>query len=51
MKLYFKFEFSELSKADLNLDAIYKGGSKGNSSDDIFASYLKELEIWVVLEL
>ena len=24
MKLDFKFEFSELSKADLNLDAIYK---------------------------
>ena len=40
MKLDFKFEFSELSKADLNLDAIYKGGSKGNSSDDIFPKLL-----------
>ena len=36
MKLDFKFEFSELAKADLNIDAIYKGGSKGNQSDDIF---------------
>jgi len=41
MKLDFKFEFSELSKADLNLDAIYKGGSKGNSSDDIFTKLFK----------
>ena len=40
MKLDFKFEFSELSKADLNLDAIYKGGSKGNQSDDIFNKLL-----------
>ena len=40
MKLDFKFEFSELSEADLNLDAIYKGGSKGNQSDDIFNKLL-----------
>ena len=39
MKLDFKFEFSELSNADLNLDAIYKGGSKGNQSDDIFHKF------------
>ena len=40
MKLDYKFEFSELSKADLNIDAIYKGGSKGNQSDDIFNKLL-----------
>ena len=40
MKLDFKFEFSELSTADLNIDAIYKGGTKGNSSDDIFSKLL-----------
>ena len=40
MKLDFKFEFSELSTADLNIDAIYKGGVKGNSSDDIFNKLL-----------
>ena len=31
MKLDFKFEYSELPTADLNIDAIYKGGIKGNS--------------------
>jgi len=41
MKLDFMFEFSELSTADLNIDAIYKGGSKGNSSDDIFTKLFK----------
>jgi len=40
MKLDFKFEYSELSTADLNIDAIYKGGIKGNSSDDIFNKLL-----------
>tara|TARA_Y100001936_G_C16020265_1_gene639038 strand:+ start:284 stop:1474 length:1191 start_codon:yes stop_codon:yes gene_type:complete len=40
MKLDYKFEFSELSTADLNIDAIYKGGSKGNQSDDIFNKLL-----------
>ena len=40
MKLDFKFEYSELSTADLNIDAIYKGGVKGNSSDDIFNKLL-----------
>ena len=40
MKLDYKFEFSELAKADLNIDAIYKGGSKGNQSDDIFNKLL-----------
>jgi hypothetical protein len=36
MKLDFKFEFSELAKADLNIDAIYKGGSKKNLNGQIF---------------
>lgn len=40
MKLDYKFEFSELAKADLNIDTIYKGGSKGNQSDDIFNKLL-----------
>ena len=40
MKIDFKFEFTELNKSDLNLDAIYKGGSKGNQSDDIFPKLL-----------
>jgi hypothetical protein len=40
MKLDFKFQFSELSTADLNIDAIYKGGNRGNQSDDIFNKLL-----------
>lgn len=40
MKLDFEFDFKNLSTADLNIDAIYRGGSKGNSSDDIFPKLL-----------
>jgi len=40
MKLDFKFKFSELTKANLNIDAIYQGGSKGNVSDDPISKLL-----------
>lgn len=34
MTMEHSFPFSALSRSDLNVDAVYQGGRKGNSSDD-----------------
>lgn len=34
------FPFSALSAADLVIDAVYEGGTKGNTADDVLGKFI-----------
>src|SRR5260370_25045407 len=34
------FPFSELAAADLSIDAVYEGGTKGNTADDVLGKLI-----------